>query len=83
LNQSGRKVDDGKSGNNLNLQQIVGMVCYIRFLLTFIFNDVTLTIKNPKNLDGKNGTILQQEFLKQKFELEILYLSCDEAHLHK
>ncbi len=46
--------DEAKPG--INLQQIVGYVCYMRFLVTFIFTDVSLTLKNHKNL---SGTVLQ------------------------
>ena len=42
--------DEAKPG--FNLQQIVGYVCYMRFLITFIFTDVSLTLKNHKNLSG-------------------------------
>ena len=35
-----------------NLQQMVGYVCYMRFLVTFIFSDVSITLKNPKNMHG-------------------------------
>jgi hypothetical protein len=43
--------DNGGSGG-FNLQQMVGMVCYMRFLITFIFSDVSVTLKNPKHLPG-------------------------------
>ena len=49
--------NDGLSGNDgstgLDLQKVVGLVCYMRFLITFIFNDVSVTLKNHKNLQGK------------------------------
>jgi len=49
----GDNVGDGsKSGNSNNLQKFVNMVCYIRFLVTFIYHDVSVTIKNPKYMDG-------------------------------
>ena len=66
LNQS-RKVIDGNGGGSgdvksdnssgANLQKFVNMVCYIRFLVTFIYHDVSVTIKNPKYMDGKEGLI--------------------------
>ena len=53
LSQVGRNANTGKPGGSLNLQQIVGMICYIRFLVTFIFKDVSVKLKNIRNAEGK------------------------------
>lgn len=38
--------------SNLNLQQIVSYVCYMRFLITFILEDVSFTVEGYKKIPG-------------------------------
>ena len=73
LNQTSRKVidgvvgDDSKSGSSnssgANLQKFVNAVCYIRFLVTFIYHDVSVTIKNPKYMNGKEKFVQHLVFV--------------------
>ena len=50
ISKEGLTGKDGSAG--FDLQKVVGLVCYMRFLITFIFNDVSVTLKNPKHLPG-------------------------------